>query len=146
MHCFFKVKSLSVAITAAEVSILAVSEDAPVAGQLYTLLCTVTVQNGPISHLQIMWLDPAGQPLSSQGVITIAKQPVLNPTRLTTYSLSFSPLHTSHGGEYTCQATVTSPQQTLQETSSAAHNLTVDSKEYFVNVELFVIVNYSMLK
>ena len=131
IHCLFKVKSLSVAITAAEVSIVAASEDAPVAGQLYTLLCTVTVQNGPISDPQITWLDPAGLPLSSQGVITITTQPVLDApfeTRLTTYSLSFSPLYTSHGGQYTCQAIVTSPQQTLQETSSAAHNLTVESK------------------
>ena len=117
------------------------SEDAPVAGELYTLLCTVTVQNGLISDPQIMWLDPAGLPLSSEGGITIATQPVLDAPfepRLTTYSLSFSPLFTSHGGPYTCHATVTSPQQTLQETSSAVYNLTVQSKECFVKIKTFI--------
>ena len=124
--------TFSLDITAAEVFILMGSEEAPIAGQSYSLLCTVTVQDGPISDPHIMWLDPNGCPLSSEGAITIATQSAVDgpsQARLTTYSISFSPLYTSNGGLYTCQATVTSPQQTLQETSSATHNLTVQSND-----------------
>ena len=110
------------------------SAEAPVAGQSYSLLCMVTIQNDPIPDPQITWLDPNGLPLSSEGEITITTQPFLDgpsQTRLTTYRISFSPLHTSHGGLYTCQAEVTSPQQTLQETSSATHNITVQGKDIY---------------
>lgn len=55
-----------------------------------------------------------------------------NPSRLTTYSVQFSPLLTSHGGTYTCQATIGSPYQTIQQSTARAENVSVQSKTLIV--------------
>ena len=114
-------------ISPPEVSII--SDGIPLAGEMYTLLCRVIVQEGSVSEADIIWLNPDGEPLTSEGEITVAIQPAIgNPTRLTTYALHFSPVYTSRGGIYTCQATVTSPFQTFQETGSATTSLSIRSR------------------
>ena len=84
-----------------------------------------------MSSPQIMWLNPNGQVLSSEGAITVEIQPVIgNPTRLTSYALTFSPVHTSHAGTYTCRATIVSPYGTMMQSASATANVTVQSECY----------------
>ncbi len=61
----------------------------PTAGQDYTLTCEVVVGERTPT---LQWTGPGGE--------TILEQPG------TSLSLTFSPLLTSHGGEYTCQSTV----------------------------------------
>ncbi len=61
-----------------------------IAGGVYALTCKVVVGK-EIANLQ--WKDPTGKP--------IKKQPG------TSLTLTFSPLLTSNGGEYTCQSTDT---------------------------------------
>lgn len=51
-----------------------------------------------------------------------------NPSRLTTYSIQFSPLLTSHSGMYTCQATISSPYQTIQQSAAITENVSVQSE------------------
>ena len=113
-------------ITPPAVSIIV--EGTATAGQQYSLLCTVVVGGGPTNDPVIEWLDPEGQPLSSEGEITVTTQPVIGGSSVTTYVLYFSPLRTSRGGVYTCQATVTSPFGTLQESGSDTSDVTVTSK------------------
>lgn len=101
----------------------------PIAGQAFSLLCRVRVPDGLTMEPQIMWVSPQGNILSSEGGVTVGNQPVIgNPSRLTTYTIQFSPLLTSHGGTYTCQATVNSPYQTIQQSASRTENVSVQSK------------------
>ena len=67
---------------------------APTAGQSYSLTCTV-ILNGITGPPAIEWLSP-----NSSNVT------VKNMVNDSTYerTLVFSSLHTSHGGQYTCQA------------------------------------------
>ena len=120
----------STALQAPDLSIIA-SDGTVTPGEVYTLICRVTVQNGLTSAPRITWLNPNGQVVSSEGAITVAIQPVIgNPTRLTSYALTFSPVHTSHAGTYTCKATVVSPYGTMMQSASATVNVTVQSECY----------------
>ena len=102
----------------------------PAAGQIFSLLCRVTAPNGLTSEPQIRWLSPQGNILSTGGELIVGNQPIIgNPSRLTTYSIQFSPLLTSHGGPYTCQATVSSPYQTVQQSTTRTANVSVQSKK-----------------
>ena len=102
-----------------------------IAGQIYSLLCRVTAPEGLTSEPQVRWISPQGNTLSTGGELIVGNQPVIgNPSRLTTYSIQFSPLLTSHGGEYTCQATVSSPYQTVQQSTARTANLSVQSKKF----------------
>ena len=89
------------------------------------------------SDPDITWLNPEGEPLSSEGEISIV---LATPpgddlsTRLTTYALNFSPLHTSRGGTYTCEVTVTSPFETLREMTSTMFTVIVESKTVVIKL------------
>ena len=101
----------------------------PEAGQTYTLLCRVVLPDGLTTEPEVTWLSADGDTLTSAGEITVGRQQVSgNPSRLTTYMIQFSPLLTSHGGMYTCQATVSSPFGTIQQTVSSARNVSVQGK------------------
>ena len=86
-----------------------VSEAGPVeAGSAgLTLTCTVTevisgLTNMPSAH----WMGPSGPVTSGDDIIMT--ETFSNDTTVTV-TLSFSSLHTSHAGLYTCQGTVVSP-------------------------------------
>ena len=103
-----------------------------VAGQTFSLLCRVTIPDGQTLEPRITWHSPQGNILSSGGELIVGNQPIVgNPSRLTTYSIQFSPLLTSHGGTYACQATVSSPYQTMQQSTARAVNVSVQSKSSY---------------
>ena len=79
---------------------------APVAGQGYTLNCTVTVLDGITSPVIVEWQDSNG-PLSSAGGITISETIIsgMNITRI----LEFNPLRDAHDGHFICEAQLASP-------------------------------------
>ena len=86
-----------------------VSEAGPVeAGSAgLTLTCTVTevisgLTNMPSAH----WMGPSGPVTSGDDIVV--NETFSNATTVTV-TLSFSSLHTSHAGLYTCQGTVVSP-------------------------------------
>ena len=103
-----------------------VSEAGPVeAGSAgLTLTCTVTevisgLTNMPSAH----WMGPSG-PVTSGDDIVMAET-FSNDTTVTV-TLSFSSLHTSNAGLYTCQGTVVSP--------AAVDDVTIISTLYSVTV------------
>ncbi len=105
----------------------------PVAGQTFTLLCRVILPDGLTTEPQIAWLSPEGNTMMSEGELTVGNQLVIgNPSRVTTYMAQFSPLLTSHGGTYTCQATISSPFGTIQQSVSRAQNVSIESELLFV--------------
>ena len=86
-----------------------VSEAGPVeAGKPgLTLTCTVTevisgLTNMPSAH----WMGPSGPVTSGDDIVMT--ETFRNDTTVTV-TLSFSSLHTSHAGLYTCQGTLVSP-------------------------------------
>ncbi len=72
-----------------EYTISITSPSGPTAGQDYTLTCEVVVGEGTPT---LQWTGPGGETILEQSG--------------TSLNLTFSPLNTSNGGEYTCQSTV----------------------------------------
>ena len=73
----------------------------------FTMTCTVTevisgLTNMPSAH----WMGPSGPVTSGDDIVVT--ETFSNDTTITV-TLSFSSLHTSHAGLYTCQGTVVSP-------------------------------------
>ena len=71
----------------------------PTAGQDLTLTCTVVSDRPPL----LRWIGPNGEPVSGEG---IAMSPPIASGMTTRLQLIFLPLHTSHGGIYTCISSV----------------------------------------
>ena len=92
----------------------------PVAGEFFSLTCTVTLAEGDslIGDPVVQWLGPDG------GSIISDTQHLMTNDSTKTYvsTLEFTPVQTSHGGLYTCQATSTAG------TVMDAKTLTVKSK------------------
>ena len=89
-------------------SVTIVTSGEPTAEETYSLTCTVESNVPPT----VQWL------YSSNGT-AVGTQMTTGST--TTLTLSFNPLHTSHGGLYTCQSTIGTPPSTL----TAERNMTV---------------------
>ena len=67
----------------------------PTAGEMLTLTCRVTVVEGLTVQPDVEWVD-------SVSIV------IINGSE-STLDLEFSPLHTSHGGMYTCIASINIP-------------------------------------
>ena len=68
------------------------------------MTCVVTAESSPTA---IEWMDPQGGTIMPGDGITLGTVTMEDNTT-SSRSLQFSTLRTSHGGEYTCQATVDS--------------------------------------
>ncbi len=79
--------------------------DTPVAGKLYSFICTVEIQPGTPT---IVWLGPNGTEIqTTQGEVAVdgplsGSSSHHNPTF--TLTLTFKPLRTSHAGRYVCKS------------------------------------------
>ena len=91
-----------------------------IAGLSYNLTCTVTLENAAGTPT-VEWLNPNNNPLDNNSNITVGDTVTVNCSTYTT-TLEFTTLHTSHGGQYSCQATIRASSNT------AAVNITVPSK------------------
>ena len=99
---------------------------APSAGESYTLTCTVEVVERLVVTPDVEWLDPDNKVITTGGDITVGSPETSGTT--TTLTLTFNPLHTSHGGEYTCRANITVDGISVDVTSSDSFNVIVQSK------------------
>ena len=109
-----------------------------IAGQSYNLTCTVTLENAAGAPT-VGWLGPNNNPLSSG--ITVGDTVPVNCSTYTT-TLHFTTLRTSHGGQYSCQATLGVVNNT------AAVNITVLSKRTMFTTGsglTFCLLVFSML-
>ena len=105
-----------------------VSEDCPVeagSGGL-TLTCTVRetisgLTNMPSAH----WIGPSGPVTSGDDIVMT--QTVLD-SMTANVIVTFSSLHTSHAGGYTCQGTVVTPAGVENTTFNSTINVTVSCK------------------
>ena len=98
-----------------------------IAGENFGLTCTVSVIEGLTDNavLTTSWTDESGGRLlgSSYGPGTQAA--LMTTTNVT---LSYAPLLTSHGGQYTCMANLNVPNISMNRNASASIDLTVNSK------------------
>ena len=100
-------------------NITIISSGVPTSGETYNLTCTVESNVPPT----VQWLYSSnGTAVTNGSVITVGTQRATGST--TTLTLSFSPLHTSHGGQYTCRSTTYTPSSTV----TATRNVTVQGE------------------
>ena len=78
------------------------------AGQCLSLTCRVDVVEYLTVDIQVEWRQPDGSMVSSTGSPSIIDG-VEVMGRVSTLNVSFSPLLTSHAGEYQCLASITIP-------------------------------------
>ena len=104
------------------VSVNISSQGIAIAGQRYTVSCTLTKQTALSATPGITWIDPNGVEVT--GLVNSS-----NTGNTTVYSslLEFNPLMTSHNGLYTCQVTLTSATLSLLLNSTATAAVTVQS-------------------
>ena len=77
------------------------------AGEMYTLSCTATVVENLVVVPNIQWEYSNGSVVNSGS--SFALSAMITSGNTTTHNLTFSPLRTSHGGEYTCRAIINIP-------------------------------------
>lgn len=104
------------------VSVTTSSQGIAIAGQRYTVSCTVTKQAALLVTPEITWINPNGVEVSGQVNSSSAGN-----TTISSALLEFNPLMTSHNGLYTCQVSLTSPTLSLPLNSSATAAVTVQS-------------------
>ncbi len=76
---------------------------------------------------EVVWVGPDSSEVVSGGDISVTGPSTVG--NITTMDLTFSPLHTSHGGEYTCTADITIPSVDINSvTGSASSDVIVQSK------------------
>ncbi len=99
----------------------------PSAGDTFNLTCAVEVVLGLSVAPDVAWVGPDSSEVASGGDISVTGPNTVGI--ITTMGLSFSPLHTSHGGEYTCTADITIPSVGINSvTGSASSDVIVQSK------------------
>ena len=81
------------------------TEGEAIAGQHYRIFCTATFPMGLTNPIAVQWYD-SNDIVSSGNGITVGK--VLMSATNSTSSITFSPLRTAHGGQFSCRATITS--------------------------------------
>ena len=96
------------------------------AGQMYTLTCTGRIVGDTSLTPVVAWNN-------SNGVVTNG-----NDITVSNGVLTFNPLHTSHGEQYTCQSTLSSPISS----TTATMNITVQSKYFTFQCRAFNIVSH----
>ena len=82
------------------------SDGSTTAGDVYTLTCNATVVENLAVRPDIQWLYTNGTIVGGTN-ITVGTMMMLG--NVFTQNFTFSPLHTSHGGQYICRASVDIP-------------------------------------
>ena len=92
---------------------------------MYTLTCNATVVENLAVEPDIQWLYTNGTIVGGTN-ITVGTVMMMGSRFIR--SLIFSPLHTSHGGQYICEASVDIPAISLSGINNESTTITVQSK------------------
>ena len=95
-----------------------------IAGSVYSLVCMVKVVDRLVVVPDVVWRKGGG--VLVNGTNTTLTRTVSGGN--STLNLTFNPLLTSHGGQYTCDATISVPQLSLNITNSSAVTVSVQSE------------------
>ena len=91
-----------------------------IAGVNQTLTCTVNLEQDLRAPLLIQWTAPNGSIIGNETLVDVTVSRSSN-----SLSLTFNPLHTSHGGQYSCMASVNVPEANVFHNGQASLNITV---------------------
>ena len=106
------------------------SSGSSIAGSVYSLVCAVKVVDGLVVVPDVVWMKD-GRVLVN-GTNTSLTWTVSGANSI--LNLTFNPLRTSHGGQYTCNATINFQQlPLLMSRDSTVVNLSVGSKCFMVS-------------
>ena len=106
------------------INVSVISEGNDTAGEFYALTCIVTEEVVGLTNMPtLQWLNSSDQVFDGEG-ITVGQLQQNETTA--TLVLTFDPVRTSHGGEYTCQGTLESPPGPLMNTTE--QTVSVQSK------------------
>ena len=96
-------------------------------GEEYYLTCTVTVINGlTVDAVSVTWLGPDGKIVNEDNITSAVVQATSSTSLFS--RLTFRPLRSTHGGDYTCKATVKIPGLKEPPPRTALAQLVVTSK------------------
>ena len=88
-----------------DVQVTSMTEGEAIAGQQYRIFCTAIFPLGLTNPITVQWYDSNGIVSSGNG-ITIGG--VIMSATNSKRSITFNPLRTAHGGQFSCRATITS--------------------------------------
>ena len=96
-------------------------EGNPTAGETYSLECSVATEKGVRStDISITWTTPSGAIIKAKNLTTEG--------RVTRGTLAFSPLNTSHSGEYICTGRISAESVGVNVSSNFSIVVNVSSK------------------
>ena len=88
-----------------------ITEGSPFTGENLTLICNaVRVDSNMTGNVDLWWIGPDGEQVMSTESVDVGV-PTTSGT-MTSLILQFTNLHTSNGGQYTCQSDVMSDGET----------------------------------
>ena len=96
------------------------------AGDQLILTCSVELVEGYTGTLDVVWTTTDGNVLVTDGSVFVEAPSTLGS--VTTLIATFSPLNTSDGGQYMCQATLNSPELGSPTSAIVILDVTVQSK------------------
>ena len=94
------------------------------AGETCSLTCDVSLIQDLRESPVIQWVGPVGR-IEDE---TLVGMTLSSSSPSTTMTLTFDPLHTSHGGVYWCMVSVIDPEASLSIGANSSHIVTVQSK------------------
>ena len=100
------------------------TEGVATAGQQYRIICMVVFPLGFTNPITVQWYGSNGLIASNGGGITLGET-LAYATNITS-SLEFNPLRISHGGQFNCRATITSPAPPFSLTRSVDVDILVE--------------------
>ena len=96
------------------------------AGGDLVLTCTVTVEEHLVVQPTVEWSG------GSVGSESVSVEYIVRDGATSTRQTTFSPLHTSDGGQYVCQADIDIPSIGLMRTASSSRDVTVQSEWLYI--------------
>ena len=113
------------------------TEGEAIGGQQYRIFCTLMFPMGLTNPITVQWYDSNGIVSSGNGITV---EGVLMSATNITSSITFNPLHTAHGGQFSCRATITSSAPPYSLTRSVDIDILVPG-----NLIIIICVDISML-
>ncbi len=79
----------------------------PTGGYEYTYLCSIVLRDGLEATPNLVWVGPDGDPIVAGNNVTVGEAKTV--VKKTSLLLSFLPLSSTHGGNYSCEASILVP-------------------------------------
>lgn len=143
-HCDLNINCFIYTVPDTAISIFTSSQSAPSLGQTFIIHCVVSETVSGLSTRPVpQWLNNDGSNIVDGSGI-ILDGPNFQST-LTTLTMMFNALHTSHAGRYICQGSLTSPVLSSTLVKTEDYNITIQS-ELISGFRMLRAVMYILVK